>query len=177
MTAGLSSASHINGYHSWAAVFALTVAGPMSVVQTTIPDPRPSRHVSAANTQKATHASEQNTWADVEKTMTRAADPIVAEVSSYLDLRQGWDGENAAAPNTDSIIDACVFAQRLGMNAEFITATLDADGSVIFEIDDDGGSIMFRGNRRIVYALSGGRRGQVDFDGTTIPPEIMTAIS
>jgi hypothetical protein len=177
-TAFLAAATQTGGYQSILGAALIATAGFAVVAQTVIFDRRSAN--SATPRLKAVVLAEHSAWTDWTSfviSSSRASDPIIAEVQAYRDLCEGWDGENAAAPNEASIKDACDFAQRLGMSADLIAATLDVDGSVIFEIDENRGSIMFLGDRNIVYALRNGQRGRAHFDGFKIPSEIMTAIS
>jgi hypothetical protein len=179
-TAFPAAATHTGGYQSVFGATVLAAAGFVVAAQTMIAERRPNKSGLSQDAQSslivAEHSASIN-WYNSITAGLRASDPIVTEVNSYRDLREGWDGEYAAAPNEASIKDACDFAKRLGMSADLIAATLDVDGSVVFEIDEDRGSIMFLGNREIAYALSNGKHGRAHFDGFTIPNEIMTAIS
>jgi hypothetical protein len=107
----------------------------------------------------------------------RAEDPAVAELNSLLELGAGWDGEDAAPPHKAAIQDAIHFLYAAGSLATNLSPTLHVDGSVLLELDDgSAGSLRFRGNGTIGYAVRGIGFGSVPFDGATIPPELRHAL-
>ncbi|TXN41416.1 hypothetical protein FV232_19765 [Methylobacterium sp. WL30] len=110
----------------------------------------------------------------------RAGDPVIRELAGFRTLLAGWDGEDAAEPNQDSItqavlfVHACVPAEGL---AERLIATLHADGSAILEMNDEvDASLNFGEVGHIIYSIDGIEPGEVAFDGAIIPELIKTAL-
>ncbi len=101
----------------------------------------------------------------------RAEDAIIAEISEYLSLGQGWDGYSAAPPSRTSIRSAIRFARVLAGLGLDITPCLHSDGTTIFEIEDSG-SLRFLVDGRIAFAFDDGRRGVTEFDGYVIPESL-----
>jgi hypothetical protein len=93
---------------------------------------------------------------------------LMAELASFRSLKSGWDGEEAEQPSIEAINEASRFARVVGSIDEFIP-TLHVDGSVIFEMADEIGSLRFKGDRKIIFALSGIGYGVAPFDGFTVP--------
>jgi hypothetical protein len=102
---------------------------------------------------------------------------LIAQLSGFRSLRDGWDGEAAVAPNRVAIRDAVRFIQAAGSLSERLEPTLHTDGSVLLELEDGlGGSLKFRGDDHIVYAVKGARPGTVPFDGSNVPEALRAAL-
>jgi hypothetical protein len=107
-----------------------------------------------------------------------ATQTIIGELQELRDLPQGWDGEEAAAPSRDAIDEAIAFVRSAGQLANRLEPTLHADGSVLLEIGDGTrGSLRFKGDHRIIYAIRDRTPGAVPFDGKTIPNVISSALA
>ncbi len=110
----------------------------------------------------------------IEAEPTETALALEAEIQAYRELRDGWDGERAAAPLAASVNEAALFARRSSGLRETIEPSLHVDGSVILEWGDGiAGSLRFRGDRTIVYATARDGHGVEPFDGKVIPPRIV----
>jgi hypothetical protein len=122
-------------------------------------------------TEVATSAS------SVVQTVSSPMDVLVSELESLRKLPHGWDGEEAAAPIPNAIDEAVSFVRALGDFANRFEPAPDIDGSILLEIDDVGaGSLRFRGDYTIVYAIRGAAPGIVGFDRRTIPRKISEAL-
>jgi hypothetical protein len=106
----------------------------------------------------------------------RLVNPVLAELASFRELQPGWDGEEAAKPSAAAINEAARFARIAGITENDLEPTLHVDGSVILEIAEDIGSLRFKGDGQIIYALSETGYGVVPFDGFTIPEVIWPAL-
>jgi hypothetical protein len=111
----------------------------------------------------------------VESPVTQ--DHLIEQLNEFRSLDQGWDGERAVRPRAEAIRDASRFVRVAGESAGILEPTLHTDGSVILDIGDDAGSIRFKGDDQVIYALRSGARGIVRFDGFTIPDEIKPALA
>lgn len=98
-----------------------------------------------------------------------------AELGSYRTLAAGWDGENAAKPSERAISEAARFARIAGGKSNDFEPTLHVDGSVILELSDGQGSLRFKGDGQVAYALSEIGYGVARFDGFTIPEALRPA--
>ena len=94
------------------------------------------------------------------------------ELAAYRELSAGWDGEAATPPTTAAIDDAMRFVRIAGFADGDVEPTLHVDGSVILEVADDLGSLRFKGDKQIIYTLSGAGHGVAPFDGFTVPEAI-----
>jgi hypothetical protein len=101
---------------------------------------------------------------------------IVEELEDFRDLTPGWDGEEGAAPSPGAIEDAVSFVRAAGDLANRLEPTIHADGSIILETRNGRGSLRFKGDRQIIYALPGGAPGTAGFNGTDIPLKIKSAL-
>lgn len=107
----------------------------------------------------------------------RPEESMVAAVVDFLDLNPDWDGDGAAAPCAGAVVDAVRFIHAAGSLAEQLEPTLHVDGSVILELEDGGaGSLRFRGDGTVIYALEGVAPGVATFDGYTVPDVIGGAL-
>lgn len=106
----------------------------------------------------------------------RGEDVLLAELSAYGELDAEWDGEGAAKPRPGAIADAKHFVAAAGTRRLELEPSLHVDGSVILDVVDDAGSLRFRGDGKIVFALRDVGRGICDFDGVTVPGEIGPAL-
>lgn len=110
----------------------------------------------------------------------RAAKALAREIAEYRDLREGWDGEGALAPNSDAICDAARFVYEAGKTPGLVPrleASLNADGTVALDVDGDPvGTLVFKGDDTVVHALQGHPPGVVDFPDDAIPPELLRAL-
>jgi hypothetical protein len=105
-------------------------------------------------------------------------DNLIAELSGFRDLDDGWDGENAARPNPVAIREAAKFIRAAGDFASRFEPTLHVNGSVLLEVGDGaGGSLRFNGDGKIVFALAGFERGVLAFDQSTMPEKIRAAVA
>ncbi|WP_146056468.1 hypothetical protein [Methylobacterium sp. V23] len=110
----------------------------------------------------------------------RAGDSTIRELASFRNFLKGWDGEDAAAPDQQSITQAVLFVHACasipGLPGRLI-ATLHADGSAILEINDGvDATLNFEAGGNIIYSIDGIAPGQVSFDGKTIPGAIKNAL-
>jgi len=103
-----------------------------------------------------------------------AEQAIISEINGYRDLLGGWDGENASPPLPAAMDEAIKFVRLAGSNAALFEVSLDIDGSVSLEFVDRSGSLGFEGLGEIVYAVVGGDRGVVKFNGYVIPAAIQS---
>jgi hypothetical protein len=112
----------------------------------------------------------------VEEVLSTPMDALVAELEELRELPVGWDGEGAAPPISDAINDAISFVRSIGDIASRLEPAPDVDGSILLEIDDGGtGSLRFRGDHTIIYAIRGVAPGIVGFDGRIVPGKISEA--
>jgi hypothetical protein len=103
---------------------------------------------------------------------------LVAELRELRRLSEGWDGEAAAAPIPDAINDALSFVRAAGDLSTRLEPTLHVDGSVILEVGDGSeGSLRFRGDHTITYAIRGFTPGVARYDGKTVPEEISATLA
>jgi hypothetical protein len=103
---------------------------------------------------------------------------LAAELRELRGLSEGWDGEAAAAPIPDAINDALSFVRVAGDLTTRLEPTLHVDGSVILEVGDGSeGSLRFRGDHTITYAIRGFTPGVARFDGKTVPEEISATLA
>lgn len=102
---------------------------------------------------------------------------LIAELSSFRSLKDGWDGEGAAAPDRTAIRDAVRFIRAAGLLAGCLEPTLHTDGSVLLELEGGlDGALKFRGDSQIVYAIKGVQPGTVLFDGSNVPDALKLAL-
>jgi len=103
---------------------------------------------------------------------------LIGDLAELRDLRADWDGEGAAAPLAAAIDDAISFVRIAGNLAGLLEPTPDVDGSVLLEIGDGSeGSLRFRGDHTIIYAIPSAAPGAVVFDGKNVPKEISGALA
>ncbi|GJD96914.1 hypothetical protein [Methylobacterium iners] len=108
----------------------------------------------------------------------RFEDEVIARIAEFLELEDGWDGEDAAKPTASAVLDAVRFMRSAGDMASRLEPTLHVDGSVILEIEDGAeGSLRFRGDGTIVYATARAGMGSVPFDGFNVPEEIARTLA
>jgi hypothetical protein len=110
-------------------------------------------------------------------TVDYADQAIFSELASFRELRAGWDGEEAAEPSVTAINEAARFARIAGIGDDEFEPTLHVDGSVILESANDVGSLRFKGDGQIIYALSETGYGVAPFDGFTVPEALRSALS
>lgn len=104
-------------------------------------------------------------------------DALVADLQEMRELQKGWDGEEAAAPLREAIRDAILFVRAIGDFARCLEPTPDIDGSILLEIGDGSdGSLRFRGDHTIIYAIRGAAPGIVKFDDEEVPEQISEAL-
>lgn len=106
----------------------------------------------------------------------RPEDKIVADVSEYLSLCIGWDGENAAKPGARAVLDAVRFIRSVGDSAVNLEPTLDVDGAVILELNDDA-AFRFKGDGTIAFTSANGLPGKVAFDGYALPEVVRSLLA
>ncbi|KQO87353.1 hypothetical protein ASF33_02485 [Methylobacterium sp. Leaf92] len=107
----------------------------------------------------------------------RPEEITIAAVVDFLDLNADWDGDGAAAPNVGAVVDAVRFINAAGGMAAQLEPTLHVDGSVILEFEDgSAGSLRFRGDGTVIYAIDGVSPGVAAFDGYTVPEIIGGAL-
>jgi hypothetical protein len=120
---------------------------------------------------------EQVGSASTDMQMFGFTDALVADLQELRELHAGWDGEGAAAPLPEAIRDAMSFVRAAGDLARPFEPTPDVDGSILLEMGDGSeGSLRFRGDHTIVYAIRGVAPGMVRFDGGIIPDVISAAL-
>jgi len=108
-------------------------------------------------------------------TVDDVASEQIAHLLAFRDLREGWDGESAAAPAAKAVRDALRFLRVAGPLAGRLEPTLHVDGSVILEANNGlSGALRFVGDGRLVFAAPGGH-GELWFDGKSVPPEVKLA--
>lgn len=110
----------------------------------------------------------------------RAADRVIRELATFRPLSDGWDGENATAPNQSALTDAIHFAHSAvsvpGL-ASRLDASLHVDGTVLLEIGGDpSGSLCFIGGSRIIYNMDSGVSGLLDFEYDVVPEALKQAL-
>lgn len=99
----------------------------------------------------------------------RPEDVVVAQLSSFRTLQEGWDGEDAARPSDHAVTDAMRFVRSVGATGVALEPTLHVDGSVILEAGEDGeSSLRFEGDGVVIYVTPQGI-GSAPFDGYAIP--------
>lgn len=80
---------------------------------------------------------------------------LIDELDSYRSLKAGWDGEQGAPPNLNSVGDASVFLQFFKFSYEGFCnfdVSLHVDGTVILENDDEPSrSFRFLGDGTFFY--------------------------
>jgi hypothetical protein len=103
---------------------------------------------------------------------------LAAELQELRGLSEGWDGEAAAAPIPGAINDALSFVRAAEDLSARLEPTVHVDGSVILEVGDGSeGSLRFRGDHTITYAIRGFAPGVARFDGKTVPKEILATLA
>jgi hypothetical protein len=88
--------------------------------------------------------------------MSIEEDRLISEIEGFLDLGDGWDGENAAKPNVNAIKQAVRFVRAAGELASQLEPGLHVDGSVLLEIGNGiEACICFTPADKIVYSWKG----------------------
>ncbi|MFG1454393.1 hypothetical protein V5F44_19375, partial [Xanthobacter sp. V2C-8] len=91
----------------------------------------------------------------------------------YGDLNAGWDVEAAAKPSSTAIRDAIRFVRAAEFSGMDVEPTPHVDGSILLEIDDGAtGSLRFKGDGNVIYAIAHRGRGIALFNGISIPDEL-----
>ena len=102
---------------------------------------------------ESTAASET---APIAAAAQRQSDDLLMAISELRDLREGWDGENAAPARPRAITDALHLVAGLGNEAKALEPTLHVNGSVLLEIDGgSGGGLLFSGDGTAAYYIQG----------------------
>jgi len=104
------------------------------------------------------------------------------EVVSYLNLREGWDGEGSVTPSLAVVHNALAFLAMLPENVSLPESTVSADGEVGFYWKSPNVyiDVGFPAPGRISYYASAHgliAREATNFDGSTISQELLNVIS
>lgn len=103
----------------------------------------------------------------------RIDDDLVAQIHEFQNLDSGWDGESAARPNMTATLEASNFVRAAWLAASIFEPTIHADGSIILEVADNGGSLRFKGDGKIIYFVENLGRGVATFNGRDVPAELL----
>lgn len=87
-------------------------------------------------------------WTESNYTRTPVSE-VVGKLTSFMELKDGWDGYDGRAPSIDAIQDAISFAEKLNINMKMPKPMLSSDGEVglFWEKDQNYIDVGFYGEK------------------------------
>jgi hypothetical protein len=119
---------------------------------------------------------------DVKPAFASHLEPLVAEMESYRQLTDGWDGVDSVAPIPGAIDDALAFLAALPPDADLPEAAVASDGTVGWFWKKPGVyiDVIFLGGGRFAYygqvAQGTPAKGEFEFDRASIPQDLLDVI-
>jgi hypothetical protein len=112
---------------------------------------------------------------------TSEQEHLIAEIRSWANLSENWDGDGASAPISDSLHAASDFVCLLAREAAMPEPMLHASGraGLVWDDGEHYAELEFFPDRRIVYYVTGEKgkhKGFDEFDRQTIPASIQPLV-